>query len=204
MKKPMSAVYETTTVMYPRFKDRLTKGQRTEAIVAHYASKYGWTVDGIGAIGSPNKAPSLITTNSEGDFEYTRSPDLVMEKWPLQPIAIEVKSKKTYNGSIKIDEERMEYIRKWSQLKRQLVIWVIERSDHDNELVCASTEKLWSSYHTYDPYSTKFESSELQPTFLFFPEVFVPFKRVLETQLNHIQMTQSMYLPNKEGEMELI
>ena len=114
--------------MYPRFKDRLTKGQRTEAIVAHYASKYGWTVDGIGAIGSPNKAPSLITTNAEGDFEYTRSPDLVMEKWPLQPIAIEVKSKKTYNGSIKIDEERMEYIRKWSQNHYDVTVFTFYKS----------------------------------------------------------------------------
>jgi hypothetical protein len=185
------------------FNQRLEKGKRTEAIVAHYASKFGWTVDAIGSIGD-QKAPSLITTNEAGEFEYTRSPDLVMEKWPLQPIAIEVKEKKTYNGSILLDEERMEYIRKWSQLKRQLVIWVIQRTDHDNELVCASTEKLWASYHTYNPESTKYKSTELQPTFLFFPDVFIPFRRVLETQLNHIQMTQNMYLPNEKGEMQLI
>ena len=185
------------------FNQRLEKGKQTEARVAHFAAEFGWNVEGIGSIGS-RKAPSLISTNSEGDFEYTRSPDLIMEKWPLQPIALEAKSKKTYSGSIKIDEIRMEYLRKWSQLKRQLVIWVIERSDHDNELVCASTEKLWASYHTYDPESTKYNSAVLEPTFLFFPEVFIPFRRVVETQLNHIQITQNMYLPSEKGELQLI
>ena len=60
------------------FNQRLEKGKRTEAMVAHYASSFGWTVDAIGSIGD-QKAPSLITTNEAGEFEYTRSPDLVID-----------------------------------------------------------------------------------------------------------------------------
>ena len=185
------------------FNSRLAKGKRTEANVAHYAPQFGWTVFGIGGIGF-EEIPTLISKNDEGDLEHTKAPDLIMEKWPLQAIALEAKSMKTYDGSFIVDVRRLDYIRKWEQLKRQLVIWVIERSDNDNELICASTEKLLTSYHTYDPTSTKYKSTKLEPTYLYWPEVFIPFRKVVETQLSHIQITQSMYLPSSKEDGELI
>jgi hypothetical protein len=183
------------------FHKSLIKGKAVEYEVAKLCARFGFSVVSTGSFGNADGVPKGLT-----DDETIIAPDLLVSRpnasMSISPVmAIEAKCKDLVRGNIWIDEERMNYAKRWSDKFGQPFLFVFKRPPYDEInaelLICASVERLYGNYDAYNTLSTKRDRKTPEPTFIYDPHHFVPFIDFL--QHGRQQMSFSFFVRQPDG-----
>ena len=194
-----------TTVAHIPFSSALKTGDKVELETANLVAEQGFTAHKIGG-GFGQKIPFSIMPDALGKPQSIKAPDLLIKKFGWPDVGLEIKSKQTYMDVWIIDEFRVKQLHNWALATDNPAFFVFKTPPYDEQdresFVCCSIEKLYGSHVANNPTATD-RYGKPCPTLQYETSMFLPFSQFLSGNVKH-QTKVSMYIPNNEGELQML